>query len=456
MLRDIPRKYRLFNKIVEFSQKARFLTTPQYRTDMTERGVFAVEKPPGYSSAEYLSRVVQLLRRDKRFFNENHNLLSRRDLERGRAVKAGHGGTLDPEAEGVLIIGVNRGTKELQRYLDCQKTYEVIAHFGVATTAYDRDGRVLGYAATNMVTRDRIDQILPLFRGPILQLPPIYSALKMDGKALYHYARDGQALPRAIEPRNVTVYEFEIISDLQLNDTLHSVPIKGAEKLEIIQEHAYRLAALQKLAEAGEKSATLQLDYLKTEQMPAVDDLPPPASPVEPIDMAGMSKKQRKKFEKRTQRTIQKRKYSEAIEEQLSQSTNILTPPAQQYPSIRLKATVSSGTYIRSLVHDLAMAMGTKAYTAELVRTRQGPWKLGKNVLSYAELLQAEQNTQSNFLEQVLHYLENGPEIVFNSCPEGKDGEKSPLLPSTAVQPVCESISTQADSIPPSTDSNSA
>lgn len=124
-------------------------------------------------------------------------------------IKVGHGGTLDPLAEGVLVIGVGHGTKLMDTYLAGSKAYEAVALLGSETDTYDSTGNVTEALDCTHVTMDKINQALPQFRGDILQVPPMYSALKRDGKKLYELAREGIEVER--EARPVSVYALELL-----------------------------------------------------------------------------------------------------------------------------------------------------------------------------------------------------------------------------------------------------
>ena len=107
-------------------------------------------------------------------------------------AKLGHGGTLDPMATGVLIVGMGKGTKCLQRFLECTKTYECVVLFGAATDSYDAVGKVVSKADYEHVTKELVEEKLAQFRGKIMQKPSVFSALKVDGKKMYEYARQQQ------------------------------------------------------------------------------------------------------------------------------------------------------------------------------------------------------------------------------------------------------------------------
>jgi tRNA pseudouridine55 synthase len=123
----------------------------------------------------------------------------------------GHGGTLDPLAAGVLIVGIGRGTKHLQNYLACSKTYETVVLFGASTDTYDCTGVIEQRAPYQQVTKELVEENLAQFRGTINQIPPIYSALKINGIKACEYARDGKELPRQLESREMTVDECTLL-----------------------------------------------------------------------------------------------------------------------------------------------------------------------------------------------------------------------------------------------------
>ncbi|AKR44341.1 tRNA pseudouridine(55) synthase TruB [Methylophilus sp. TWE2] len=150
-------------------------------------GVLLLDKPYGFSSNQALQKVKWLY----------------------QAQKAGHTGTLDPLATGVLPICFGEATKFAQHLTDENKTYIATVKFGVTTTTGDKEGDVLNHVDCQ-VTREEIDRVLPQFMGEITQVPPMYSALKVNGKPLYEYARDGLELERA--PRQVTIYDLRVLA----------------------------------------------------------------------------------------------------------------------------------------------------------------------------------------------------------------------------------------------------
>jgi tRNA pseudouridine55 synthase len=149
-------------------------------------GVLLLDKPLGLSSNQALQKAKWLL----------------------RAEKAGHTGTLDPLASGVLPICLGAATKFSQLHLDADKTYETVVRLGVTTTTGDAEGDVLDIRPVTC-SAGQVVQVLDHFTGPITQIPPMHSALKKDGKALYEYAREGRSVER--EARAVTIHELELL-----------------------------------------------------------------------------------------------------------------------------------------------------------------------------------------------------------------------------------------------------
>ncbi|MES2261327.1 MAG: tRNA pseudouridine(55) synthase TruB [Pseudomonadota bacterium] len=150
-------------------------------------GVLLLDKPVGLSSNDALIKAKRIL----------------------NAKKAGHTGTLDPFATGLLPLCFGEATKFSQDLLEADKTYETTVHLGQKTDTGDTEGEIIESREVN-VTREQIEAVLARFRGPIDQVPPMYSALKRDGKPLYEYARAGITLER--EARRVTIHKLEFVS----------------------------------------------------------------------------------------------------------------------------------------------------------------------------------------------------------------------------------------------------
>ncbi len=125
------------------------------------------------------------------------------------ALKAGHTGTLDPLATGLLPLCFGEATKFAGELLDADKSYDALVRLGVTTDTADAEGRVLE-ARPVAVTRQQVETVLQGFRGEIMQVPPMHSALKRDGKPLYEYARAGIELER--QPRRVTIHAIRLLA----------------------------------------------------------------------------------------------------------------------------------------------------------------------------------------------------------------------------------------------------
>lgn len=149
-------------------------------------GFLVIDKPAGWTSHDVVGRVRRLVG------------------ER----KVGHAGTLDPAATGVLPVAVGDATRIIGFLSSASKTYLAEVTFGVETDSADIDGRVIATADATHVTAEAVEQALVQFRGPIEQIPPMHSAIKVDGKRLYEAARRGETVERAARP--VTINELEL------------------------------------------------------------------------------------------------------------------------------------------------------------------------------------------------------------------------------------------------------
>lgn len=125
-----------------------------------------------------------------------------------KVKQIGHTGTLDPFAEGVLPVCIGKATRLIE-YLDDEKAYIGRVQLGQSTTTYDTEGEVVN-SSVKKVSREEIENLLDNFRGKIQQIPPIYSAIKINGKKLYEYARNGEEVE--IKPKDVEIFKLEIVS----------------------------------------------------------------------------------------------------------------------------------------------------------------------------------------------------------------------------------------------------
>lgn len=133
----------------------------------------------------------------------------------------------------MLITGVGIGTKHLQNFLKCTKDYEAIVLFGTSTDTYDRVGKVLKRVPYEHITKEAVEKALDQFRGKFMQLPPLFSALKMDGKPLYEYAREGKEIPRNIEKRDTEVLKLELVEWMEGGSHPYKAPTDEAGYAEI-------------------------------------------------------------------------------------------------------------------------------------------------------------------------------------------------------------------------------
>jgi len=178
------------------------MNTPRTRVQRRPvHGVLLLDKPLGLSSNQALQKAKWLL----------------------RAEKAGHTGTLDPRATGVLPLCFGAATKFSQLHLDADKTYEAVLRMGQRTSTGDAEGEVIAQADVHF-SPEQLQQVQALFTGVLMQVPPMHSALKKDGKALYEYAREGIEVERA--PRQVMIHTLEL-KELPPEDGVRSVWLKA-------------------------------------------------------------------------------------------------------------------------------------------------------------------------------------------------------------------------------------
>ena len=165
-------------------------------------GVLLLDKPTGWTSFDCVGKVRNTLER-------HYKRLGHRFGRRSR-LKVGHGGTLDPMATGMLLVGVGGGCRRLQSYLQGAKAYEARAQLGRETDTQDSEGTTLRTAPFEHLSLSELERATSLFTGSILQRPPIYSALRKDGKRLYELARAGAIEPEEVEARRVTVHHLSL------------------------------------------------------------------------------------------------------------------------------------------------------------------------------------------------------------------------------------------------------
>ena len=149
-------------------------------------GIIIIDKPQEWTSNDVVSRL-------RRVFNTR---------------RIGHGGTLDPMATGVLPVFVGRATRGVEFFEHAEKVYEATLRFGLTTDTEDITGKVLTECEVSL-TEEELLAVLPRFRGEIMQVPPMYSAIKVNGQKLYDLARKGREVER--QPRPITIHELELL-----------------------------------------------------------------------------------------------------------------------------------------------------------------------------------------------------------------------------------------------------
>ncbi|RPA80705.1 pseudouridine synthase, partial [Ascobolus immersus RN42] len=321
---------------------------PSPEKELHLQGLFAVNKPSGITSFDVIRQLRNCMNTAPMFqplllherslrLGDVNSQRSRKAKHNKLELKMGHGGTLDPMANGVLVLGVGTGTKQLQNFLMGTKEYVAKAIFGAETDTYDAEGSIVHKSPYGHVTREKVEEVLGQFRGEIQQIPPIYSALRHNGVRFYEYARRGEKPPVEIQPRPVTCSHLELLDYTTEHDFKYPNKFLQAEEkenaeivLKATDEHGKPVTTTEKPAETTTPAA---------EKTPATitADTPKESSPT-------------------------------------SESTQF--DPSSPPPVITIKMAVSSGFYVRSLIHDIGVALGTSAHMVTLTRTRQSQYEL--------------------------------------------------------------------------------
>lgn len=330
-------------------------------------GVFAINKQSGATSRAVLDQLNRILSFSKVSQESLQKLQNIRKQSQGKQrikkwkttkLKMGHGGTLDPLASGVLVIGVGAGTKKLGDYTNGSvKKYECVGLLGGSTTTGDSEGELLLKTEVDHITKQLLEETKERMLGTLDQTPPIFSALKMDGKRLYEYAREGLPLPRQIKTREVKIVDMDI-----KDDTLN-------------KEHNYIFLK----SEVDENGKTLAEQLANN---PTLNDHPVPFS-------------REWKKDHNDDKLL-------PLEMRIIKDSKIYEDNEYRAPLLHFDATVSSGTYIRSLLSDIGRAVGSSAYMVKLVRWKQAEWDLNKNVFEMDDFLKYGEEIWAPVLEKVL------------------------------------------------------
>lgn len=161
--------------------------------DFVKGEILFVNKPLGWTSFDLVNKIRWKLRCALKL----------------KKLKVGHAGTLDPLATGVMIICTGKATKRIEEFQYQTKEYIATLRLGATTPSYDLEKEIDTYYPTEHITRELVDKVIPTFTGEIWQVPPVYSAVKVDGKRAYDYARDGQEVE--LKPKLLVIDDIETL-----------------------------------------------------------------------------------------------------------------------------------------------------------------------------------------------------------------------------------------------------
>lgn len=171
------------------------------KPDFTNGGILLIDKPLGWTSFDVVNKLRYTLLKHLHLHQQNAPGTKRK-------IKVGHAGTLDPLATGLLIVCVGKETKNVDTYMATEKEYTGTFCLGATTPSYDRETEPDAMFDYSSVTPERIAAATIQFTGMQQQIPPVFSAIKQDGKRLYQSARDGKHVEP--NPRTIEIFEFEI------------------------------------------------------------------------------------------------------------------------------------------------------------------------------------------------------------------------------------------------------
>ncbi|NBR76161.1 MAG: tRNA pseudouridine(55) synthase TruB [Actinobacteria bacterium] len=201
------------------------------RKPAVTHGFVVVDKPAGMTSHDVVGRL-------RRRFNER---------------RVGHSGTLDPDATGVLLVAIGNATRLLQFFGNLPKTYTGEVVFGTATTTLDASGEVVATSDMSTLTIERVREASRRFVGDIMQVPPMVSALKVDGRRLHEIAREGGEVER--EPRQVTVHRYVVLDEVERVGRARRSRRRDSNRVESAQRTARGLSTQRPVVEARSRTA---------------------------------------------------------------------------------------------------------------------------------------------------------------------------------------------------------
>lgn len=365
-------------------------------------GLFAVIKPLTWSSNDVVSYVRGILIRDAKErgvtdsddHDDNNTPRKKKKKWTGRRknqlMKVGHGGTLDPLASGVLVIGIGKGTTMLQGYLQGDKHYVASVQLGYETTTLDCEGSIVKTASYEHIHDiESMEKTIKIkFTGTISQVPPLYSAIRVSGQRLYDIARPsssssssltGVATIKAedvvIPTREVEIYNIHVSSTLN-NNVLCSGMVDGPKYRElasIMEEEAAVAAATAAAAAAADTSTAVDRNN--------DNNINEDEKGREGREGTG-NKKRKRGARTNKDNSSSNNNHKNLFDEvtipaiQPSNDSNSDTPTLLLMPQFALSVECGGGTYIRSLVRDIGYELNTVATMTGLVRTKQGPFVL--------------------------------------------------------------------------------
>ena len=295
-------------------------------------------------------------------------------------------------ATGILIVGIGRGTKHLQNFLGCVKTYETVVLFGKATDTYDVAGKIVASKDHAHVTKALVEEKMSAFRGTFQQVPPIYSALKIDGMKAYDYARSGKPLPRDLPAREMNVTECELLEWYDPG------------------QHSFRWPASE--ASEEEKAVFERIVHRDntTETKPATR----PAADTAIDNQADYKISNRAMNKMSTDERATLHTHEAELSEEIADA-----------PAARIRLTASSGFYVRSLAHDLGIACESYGAMAVLARTRQAGFTTSDvatddlvSAIDYADFMKGEGVWESRMADVLEAWLAKNP------VPEGSEAQR--------------------------------